>query len=182
LRQGKLLVVGESQTSLKKELSKLLLAVLLLGVAAFFYIKFSSAQGDVGDRAYFFDLNEKELFVAPRGSIPPISGIKRAKDAGVRAVVISTSGDPRDKKHHKIAYLEKYSPELKQMFEAVQRARTAGQSSEGIVQRSEVPAGTLVRRPNETEWHTLTSSEGKRIVTEWNVPGPDGLVPVVCSP
>ena len=45
-----------------------------------------------------------------------------------------------------------------------------------------VPVGTLVRRHNETEWHALTSSERERIVTEWNVLGPDGLVPVVCSP
>jgi hypothetical protein len=167
---------------LKKDLLKLILAGLMLAAAVFFFIKLSPAQGGSGDQAYFFDLNEQKLFVAPRGSIPPISGINGAKDAGVRAVVISTTGDPRDKKHRKIAYLEKYSPELKQMFEAVQRARAAGQSAEGMIQRSQVPAGTLVRRTNETEWHALTSSEGERIVTEWNVPGPDGFVPVVCSP
>jgi hypothetical protein len=48
--------------------------------------------------------------VAPRTRVPPIPGINNEEPDGMRAIVISTSGNPKDKK---IAYLEKYAPELK---------------------------------------------------------------------
>ena len=161
---------------------KLASAIILLGAAFFLYTKLSPARHHDSGDAYFYDLQEQKLFVAARGSIPPINGITGASNAGVRAIVISPTGDCLDKKHLQIAYLEKYSPEIKALFEEVHEARMQGRSEEGRIDRREVAANTLVRRLADKEWQPITSSEGKRIASEWNVPGPDGRAPVICSP
>jgi len=166
----------------KSSLVKVVFSLVLLSAAVVFYIKLSPARENQNGEAYFYDLEEKQLFVAPRGSIPPINGIKGAVMAGVRAIVISTNGDPADKKHLQIAYLEKYSPEIKQLFEEVRQARAAGRSEEGRIDRRQVHANTWVRRLDGTEWQALDTTEGKNIANEWNEAGPDGRMPVVCSP
>ena len=102
--------------------------------------------------------------------------------AGVRAIVICTNGDPADQGHRQIAYLEKYSPEIKQLFEEVRQARAAGHPAARSIDRSQIPPNTLVRRLQDTDWHPLNTPEGKSIANEWNAPGPDGRAPVVCSP
>jgi hypothetical protein len=127
-------------------------------------------------------LEEKQLFVAPSGSIPPINGIKGAAMAGVRAIVIATNGNCSDRKHLQIAYLEKYSPEIKQLFEEVRQARAEGRSEEGRIDRKQVHANTYVRRLDDKDWQSLETAEGKHIASEWNMAGPDGRMPVVCSP
>ena len=161
---------------------KVVVSLVLLTAAVVFFIKLSPSRESRNGDAYFYDLQEQKLFVAPQGSIPPINGVKGAPMAGVRAIVISPTGDPSDKKHVQIAYLEKYSPEIKALFEEVQQARAAGRSEEGRIDRRQVPPNTLVRRLRDTEWQPLDSTEGKTIVSEWNIPGPDGRMPVVCSP
>lgn len=161
---------------------KVAFSLILLSVAVVLYIKLSPARESGDGNAYFYDLEQEKLFVAPRGSIPPISGIKGGVAAGVRAIIISTTGNSADHEHRQIAYLEKYSPELKQLFDEVRQARAEGRSEEGRIDRREVPANTLVRRLHEAEWHALNTSEGKKIASEWNTPGPDGRTPVVCSP
>jgi hypothetical protein len=161
---------------------KLGVAILLLAGSVVCFIKFSPAGESGEGRAYFYDLEEQKLFVAPSSSIPPTKGIKGAAMAGVRAVVISPTGDPGDKKHREIAYLERYSPEIKRLFEEVRQARAEGRSEEGRIDRKQVPGNTWVRRLKDTEWHALNSAEGKQIVNEWNAPGADGRTPVVCSP
>ncbi len=161
---------------------KVVFSLVLLSAAAVFYIKLSpSRESDNGD-AYFYDLEEQKLFVAPRGSIPPINGIKGEAMAGVRAIVISTTGNPADKEHRQIAYLQKYSPEIKRLFDEVRQARAEGRSEEGRIDRREVPGNTLVRRLHDKEWHALDTEEGRKIASEWNTPGPDGRAPIVCSP
>jgi hypothetical protein len=166
----------------KAALIKIVLALVLIGAAAALYLKLSPARERQDGDAYFYDLREQQLFVAPRGSIPPVAGIKGEALAGVRAIVISTNGNPADKKHLQIAYLEKYSPDIKQLFEEVRQARAAGRSEEGRINRQQVVANTLVQRLHETEWYSLATAEGKKIANEWNVPGPDGRTPIVCSP
>ena len=161
---------------------KLGVAAGLLAGAVVCCVKLSPAGEGGGEKAYFYDVEEQKLFVAPSSAIPPIDGIKGAKQAGVRAIVVSPTGDPGDKKHRQIAYLQKYSPEIKQLFEEVRQARAAGRSEEGRIDRSQVPPNTWVRRPRETEWQALNSAEGKTIAGEWNRPGPDGRAPVVCAP
>jgi hypothetical protein len=161
---------------------KVVVSLVLLAVSAFFFIKLSPARESEHGDAYFYDTQEQKLFVAPRGSIPPINGVKGAPMAGVRAIVVARSGDPSDKKHLDIAYLEEYSPEIKALFEEVHRARMEGRSEEDRIDRKEVVANTLVRRLQDKDWQPITSPEGKRIASEWNIPGSDGRAPVVCSP
>jgi hypothetical protein len=161
---------------------KVIPALLLLATAVVLFFKLSPPSESRDENAYFYDLEEKKLFVAPRSSIPPIRGVKGGALAGVRAIVISPTGNPADKKHRQIAYLEKYSLEIKRVFEEVQQARAAGHSAEGRVQRSQVPSNTWVRRLQDAEWQPLDSAEGEKITSEWNAPGPDGRTPVVCSP
>jgi|ERR1035441_1612867 hypothetical protein len=166
----------------KSATAKVVLASVLLAGAVVCFIKLSPARPGQAENAYFYDLAEQKLFLAPRGSIPPIQGMKGAAEAGVRAVVISTTGDPSDTKHRQIAYLQRYSPEIKQLFEEVRQARVEGRSAEGHIDRNEVPPNTWVRRLQDTNWYALNSAEGDKITSEWNTPGPDGRTPAVCTP
>jgi hypothetical protein len=161
----------------KSAIGKLVLAIALFALAAFCFIKFSPAGESKDETAYFYDLEEKKLFVAARDAIPPIPGIKNKDQAGVKAVVISTNGKPRDKASRKIAYLEKYSPDLKQRLEAVQ----AGKSTQ-VPPRGTRQAQIYVKRLEDAQWYAVDTAEGEKILNEWNVPGPNGVMPVVCSP
>ena len=166
----------------KSALLKIALAMIFLCVAVVIFIKLSPAQESRHEDAFFYDLVERQLFVAPKGSIPPIKGMKGADQAGVRAIVICTNGNPADQRHRVIAYLEKYSPEIKQLFESVRQDRAAGRSPQVSIDRRQIPPNTLVRRLSDTDWHALNTPEGEQIVNEWNTPGPDGRSPIVCSP
>jgi hypothetical protein len=160
----------------------LLLAILLGALACVLFWVLRPADEDAPEKAYFYDIEEHRLFAAHRTLIPPIPGVKGRPDAGVRAIVISTTGDPKDESHRQIAYLEKYSPEMKRLLEEVRKARSDGRQPAGVVDRSAASANTWVRRLNDQEWVSLSSTEGERITSEWNRPGPDGKSPVVCSP
>ena len=131
--------------------------------------------------AYFYDLSERKLFVAPRTSVPPIRGINDGEPDGVRAVVISTSGDPQDKQSHKIAYLEKYSPDLKQQFERMRDGQDGATATRSLG-RAQAQAHIFVRRVNEPVWHPANSPEAEKIMTEWQAPAAGGKAPVVCIP
>jgi hypothetical protein len=161
----------------KSTLGKLTLALALLAGATVCFVKLSPRGDGENDKGFFYDLAEQRLFVASRTLIPPIAGLKSRELTGVRAVVISTNANPKDKASRKIAYLEKYSPELKMVLEAVRAGKTSA-----VPSHQERQALIFVRRVNEAEWYTVKSPEGEKILTEWNVPGPDGKLPVVCSP
>ena len=155
---------------------KLVLAVTLLGGAAFMFVRFLRQGDGISEQTYFYDLSEKKLFAASREALPPIAGLNNAEEDAVRAVVISLNGNPQDEASRKIAYLEKYAPEFKQQLEKVR----AGQADP-------LPRGArnglrFVRRLNDVEWHPVSSPEGQKILTEWNVPGADGKFPMVCAP
>jgi hypothetical protein len=155
---------------------RLVLATLaVLGASAVLYRSLSSDPGRAG--AYFYDPSASRLFVAPMGSIPPIQGVDGPEEDAVRAVVVSISGNPSDRGSHRIAYLERYSPELKRQLEA-SRAGT-GPAPMG---RSEAAQQRWVRRTNDTDWFPLSSEAGERIVSDWATPGPDGTTPTVCIP
>jgi len=160
-----------------------LLVLALLAVAAVLVTKSLRGQRSDSDGAvYFYDLSEKKLFAAPRSSVPPIRGINNTEEDAVRAIVIATNGNPREKKQIQIAYLEKYTPELKAQIEALRKAEAAGQSTAGMIASGAVPKNTLVRRLTDADWVLMTSLAGERIVSEWNQPGPDGRYPAVCVP
>ena len=160
----------------------LALAVVLLAGAAVQFIRFFAGRGRPDQNAYFFDLSEKKLFVAHRTLAPPIRGINNAELDGVRAVVVSTSDNPKDEASRRIAYLEKYAPELKQQIEAMQSGQESPGASGSRITRGAAQSFTFVRRLNEDTWHAVNSAEAEKIMTEWQVPGPDGKTPLVCAP
>jgi hypothetical protein len=187
LRQEQLLVVREGLTALassesndfmmnRSDIGKLALALALLVAAAVCFVKLRPAP-EQSEKGFFYDLAAQKLFVAPRSLLPPIPGINGKELTAVRAIVISTNGNPQDKASRRIAYLEKYSRELKQAMEAFRAGKTTSAAS-----HEERQTQILVRRLNETEWYAVKSPEGEQILTEWNVPGLDGKLPVVCSP
>lgn len=160
----------------------LALAVVLLAGAAFRFSQFLGQRGHTDENAYFYDLSERKLFVASRTLVPPIRGINNDEPDGMRAIVISPSGNPKDKASQKIAYLEKYAPELKQQFEAMQSGQESGAPAGSRISRGAAQSFIFVRRLNEETWHPVNSPEAEKIMTEWQVPGPDGKTPVVCAP
>jgi hypothetical protein len=155
---------------------KLVLALVLLGGAAFMAVRFLRQNDGIAENAFFYDLSERRLFAAPREALPPIQGLNNPDEDAVRAVVIAPNGNPKDKAGRKIAYLEKYAPELKQHLEKVR----AGQAEP--MPRKARDAYRFVKRVDDAEWHPLNSPEAERILAEWNVAGPDGQYPAVCAP
>jgi len=160
----------------KSNVFKIVMAVTLLGGAAILLVRFFSQTDGIAEETFFYDLSEKQLFSAPREALPPIRGINNAEEDGVRAVVIALNQDPNDKAHRKIAYLEKYAPEFKLQLEKVR----AGQAEP--LPRNARNALRFVRRVDGIEWYPVSSPEGEKIETEWNVPGPDGKFPPICVP
>lgn len=155
---------------------KLVLALALFAVAATMSIRFLGRDTGVAENDFFYDLSEKKLFAAPREALPPIRGLNDAEEDAVRAVVIVSGSNQANKAARKIAYLEKYAPELRQNLDKVRAGKA-----------EPLPSKTrngyrFVKREADAGWHPLNSPEGEKIVVEWNVPGPDGKYPVVCTP
>src|SRR5690349_6750778 len=93
---------------------QLLIAIpVLIGSSAMLYSHWRSEKQ--GPQAYFYDLSKKALFVADANLIPPIRGVDNNDEDGVRAVVIADKPDER--KTQRIAYLQRYPPELKRDME-----------------------------------------------------------------
>ena len=160
----------------RSNVGKLVLAVALLGVATVILVRFLRQGDGLAEETFYYDLSEKKLFAGPREALPPIRGLNDAEEDGVRAVVIALNDDPKDKIHRKIVYLEKYAPEFKLQLAQVR----AGQAAP--LPRNARNASRFVRRVEGVEWYPVSSPEGEKIETEWNVPGPDGRFPVVCVP
>lgn len=152
-------------------------AILLLGTAGWMIFSFLRSQAGPSEKAYFYDLSEKKLFVASRELIPPIRGVNDATEDGVRAVVVSVTGDPKDASARRIAYLEKYSPELKTEMES---ARASGGSP--AMGRGAAQQHRFVRRVEDAEWSSLATPGGEQIVNEWVTWGTNGASPAVCAP
>lgn len=164
-------------SSPKSQVPKAVLAVVLLAAAGILVWRFVHDTNGISEKAFFYDLSEKKLFVAERGMVPPIRGINDPAEDGVRAVVVSPTGKPEDKSSWTIAYLETCTPELKSQLDA---ARASGTAPE--IGRTAAQSLRLVRRVAETNWVSLASPEGEQIVSEWTALGANGSIPVVCSP
>lgn len=162
---------------MRAALAKLMIATLLLAIAGFQTWRWWHADRGASEQAFFYDVSEQRLFAAPRNAVPPIRGINDARTDAVRALVISTNANPKDRRSRKIAYLEMYSPELKQQMEAAQAAGTSPPMGRAAAQQHR-----FVRRLEDAQWFPMDSPEGERIVTEWTAPGPNGITPVVCAP
>jgi hypothetical protein len=154
---------------------KVLVAVVLLGLAGFGFARFFSRDDGVSEKTFYYDLSEKKLFAASREALPPIRGLNDAEEDAVRAVVISR-GNADDKSGRTIAYLEKYAPELKQSLAQVRAGKAEPLPSA-------VRNGyRFVKRVEDGEWHRVNTPQGQAILNGWNVAGPDGKFPAVCVP
>lgn len=156
---------------------KLLGAVALLACAAWMGWRFLADDSGISGKAYFYDLSEQRLFVGPRDAIPPIKGLNDSVADAVRAVVIATNGVASDQAARRIAYLEKYSPELKREMEAAQASGTSPTMGRGLAQ-----AHRFVRRLDKPQWYSMTTEEAGQIVNEWLTAGPGGGPAVICTP
>ena len=156
--------------------TKVVVAVLLFAGAGFGFYRFFSKKSDISQKAYFYDLSEKKLFAASREALPPIRGLNGADEDAVRAVVICPPGSPDVPANRSIAYLEKYSPELKQNLQEVRVGKAEPMRSK---LRN---AYRMVARAQDEKWFPANSPEGEKILNGWNIAGADGKYPVVCTP
>src|SRR5882762_6767049 len=129
---------------------KLALAVGLLGSATFMFTRFLRSENGVSEQTFFYDLSEKKLFATSREALPPIRGLNDAEEDAVRAVVVATNGNPKDKASRKIAYLEKYAPEFKQQLEKVR----TGQADP--LPRNARNSFRFVKRVDDAEWYAVS--------------------------
>lgn len=156
--------------------ARLMLAGIAAMVAVFLLIR-SVTGGSPGHDAFFYDISAGRLFTAPRSSVPPIRGVDGPEEDAFRAVVVSINGNAADKSSWRVAYLERYSPELKRQIEVSQ----AG-GPPPAMGRGGSSTHRWVRRTNDVEWATLGSEAGERIVSEWLSAGVNGATPVLCTP
>jgi hypothetical protein len=152
-------------------------SVAALGSSAVLFARHWRSGSDGETKAFFYDLSEKKLFSAPARLVSPAKGLDGAEEDAVRAVVISTNGNPKDKSSWKIAYLEKYSSEMKQEFEKAQRSGTAPSVSRAFAQFQR-----FVKRPEDAQWYPINTAEAGKILNEWLTAGPGGSSAVVCTP
>ena len=100
--------------------------------------------------------------------------------------MVAFLGEQGDPHRRRIAYLEPYTPELKDLLEKVKAARTAGRAfPEPIPARASdyFQTNSLVKSPEESAWLACNSPEGRRVMSVWRSwRGPDGQPPVVCVP
>lgn len=143
-------------------------------------------SGEEGATTWFYDQSEKRLYAVPRETIPPHQGIGGPSGDGVRAVVVAFRGGQGDSRQRRIAYLETYTPALKDLLEKTQAARVSGQPFNAIIPARDSDffrTNSLVKGPEESEWHASNSPEGQQLTTAWRSwRGPDGQPPIVCVP
>lgn len=158
-----------------------MLALGLLAMGAVLLWRFIREQVPTEEQAYYYDLSEQKLFAAPRRLVPPIRGLNDSTEDAFRAVVFSTTGKPRDKASRQIAYLEKFSPELKQQIEALQKAEAEDPAAllppKDKADRVAARAHRFVRRVTDSEWYPLDSPQAEKILSEWQAANA-----VVCVP
>ena len=161
---------------------KLFGAAVALAIAAIGFVRFYRNSSPAEGKAFFYDLSAKQLFTAPHGSAPPIMGVSGPEEDGVRAIVISVSGNCADEKSRIVAYLETYTPELKRQVEARKEAPAGAASPVPSIGRSEAQGFILVKRLEDSQWHPMTSPEAQKILEILSAPGPAGNLPAVCVP
>jgi len=164
-------------------------ALILSGVAIAGWLAYSSLrnsfrQRDPGGRVWFYDESEKKLYTMPVATMPPDKGIGGPAGDGERAIVVSFGKNQHDRSQWRIAYLEKYTPDLKKTLDELILARAAHRIFDGSVpsrQSKYFQTNTLVKRVEDHDWYTADSDEGKKILKEWRAwHGPDGSGPAVC--
>ncbi len=149
-------------------------------------IRAFTATGEEGLQTWYYDESEGELYKVPRETIPPHRGIGGKTNDGARAIVVAAEGECADPKKRRIAYLETYTPEYKQLMEDVRAARAEGRACGRPLPKAEsgfYEKNTLVRRVDDPTWYDMTTTKAGQIVAQWKKErGSDGKTPKVCTP
>ncbi len=171
-----------------KTLLKSAALISLLAAAVWFGVRSMldfQKSGEAGASTWFYDLSEKRLYQTGRDTIPPDKGIGGPSGDGVRALVVKF-GNESDPANLRIAYLETHAAQLKTILDGVRTSRIALRKYAGRIPARDsafYQDNTLVRREKDTDWHSLSSAEGRKILVEWrDWRGPAGERPVVSTP
>jgi hypothetical protein len=158
---------------------KAMLVALLLVAASWFAVRQFIRSLPAGEKTFFYDVSAARLFAAPRTALSPIRGVDGPEEDAFRALVVSTNGRPADRHSWHVAYLEKFSPELKDKMAAAQ-----GSGEALAMSRLETQRHRFLRRLSDpaSAWHAMDTPEGEAILNSWAQPGPGGVTPVVCTP
>ena len=114
----------------------------------------SSGLGGRSSKGFFSDDDGKTWFADDVDKVPPFD--HNGKEA-VQAFVYRAGGNPPF-----VGYLQTYKPETaKKLRELLANPQSGEASSEIIAMR----ANSLVKRPGETAWHPVQSTEGGNVVT-----------------
>ena len=154
-------------------------AAALVGAAvAVGYVLITAwSRKPAGELGFFYDVSAARIFTGPREAPPPIRGVDGPDEDAFRAVVVSVTGKPAERASWKVAYLEKFSAELKEKMLVAQR------SGEALAMgRMEMQAHRFVRRVQDEAWHPMSSAEAEVILSEWTTLGTGGATPVLCTP
>ncbi len=135
----------------------------------------------VRDKAWFYDLNTHQLFVAGSGDVPPINAPSGAladgQPAGVRAYVFSYVNDPKESERF-IGYLEKFTPEGQKMISTIRKSKS--NVTRDVMRQ--LNRNRFVRRPSDTVWFPADSNDGRLLLEQFSRANESGLLPRDCLP
>ena len=147
------------------------LAVILFIVVIYSVVRKNSAQRPEYEKAWYYDLNTGQLFVANNDLTTPISApsgpLPDGKPAGVKAYVFSYVKNS-DQSQRFVGFLEKNDPNY------VNSKPNGGPAQWGD--------GKLVKRTSDNKWFQADSKEGKEILKQALAPNKDGEAPNQYSP
>ena len=143
-------------------------------------------QVEQSDKAWFYDLNTRQLFVGKDNQIPPIEApsgplriesasgpLRERGPAGVKAYVFSYAPEPNESERF-IGFLETSVPrEIMERLESIKPK----------VDRTEQWGyGKLVCRLKDKYWVPGDSDEGRNILKEFSLPNKKGEIARYCPP
>jgi len=165
--------------------------VAAAGVLVLFllYRLFAGGAGaGIGERAYFYDLSADKLFVDDARQHPPIFGRPDGSRGdpedmdGVLAMVY-VCGPDCGSGERRIAYLKKYTDEMKRLRDQWDAAMAEGRPGpEEVRDRVFVSENTLVRAVDGESWYSESSEEGQQIMAVLSRKCPNGEFPTLCDP
>ena len=129
---------------------------LLMSIAVFWWLP---RRPRIDRTQYFYDLNTRQLFVVPDGTISPVdtpSGPHQGEPAGVQAEVFAC-GDCADASKRTILFLIK-------LRTPVPGPGPAGTEPSRWIDHSQNP---LVKRPEEVDWYPRFSPRGEELFEDY---------------
>ena len=97
----------------------------------------------------------------------------------MRAVVIQPAQDGAEQT---IAYLEKFSTQLKKDIDMSRKAEETGDIYNRVIGRNQSKSHIFVRKLDSDKWYPMASMEGIKISSSWQIEDKDGNMPVIVNP